>query len=270
MSQQSLIVLGAGYTASFLLPLACERYAQVFATSRNPDAHLSHLQPDQRVRFDLTQPDTWSLLPRKSDLLWCFPAMPLDLVQKFAEAASLSTRRVVVLGSTSAYDVGSSTAYPPPWCDETAPIDLSKPRVQGEEYLRSHYGARILRVVGIYGPHRNPIDWIRTGRVRPSRKYVNLIHVEDLARVCLAACMRAKAGEIYNVADGTPRTWNEICDSAGIARPLESSQPEDSTLVGKRITNQRMMELLASDQTCLHYPDILDAVLKIQQRPAPR
>ena len=77
--------------------------------------------------------------------------------------------------------------YPPPWIDESAPIDLTKPRVQGEEYLRNEHGAIVLRVAGIYGPGRNPLDWIRQGRVGPSRKYVNLIHVEDLAAICLAA-----------------------------------------------------------------------------------
>ena len=269
MRQHSLIILGAGYTASFLLPLAHQRYTQVFATSRNPDIRLGHLTPDQRIGFDLTQPDTWSHLPRESDLLWCFPATPLELVQKFSEAASLSTRRLVVLSSTSAYDATDSADYPPPWIDETAAIDLAKPRVQGEEYLRLDCEAIILRIAGIYGPNRNPIDWVKTGRVRPSRKYVNLIHVEDLARVCLAALMKAKPGEIYNVADGTPRTWNDICDSAGISRSLEPSQSDDSTLVGKRIANQRMVDLLASDQTRLQYPDILTQVLGRQRRQAP-
>lgn len=270
MRQQSLIILGAGYTASFLLPLAHQRYAQVFATSRNPDRHLAYLPPEQRLRFDLTEPDTWRNIPNETDLVWCFPAVPLELVQKFSDTVSLSTRRLVVLGSTSAYDVGSSTDYPPPWCDETSPIDLSKPRVQGEEYLQLHCRAIVLRVAGIYGPNRNPIDWIKTGRIRPSRKYVNLIHVEDLARVCLAALWHAKPGEVYNIADGTPRTWNDICDTAGISRPPESTQPNDSTLVGKRIANQRMLDLLASDQTRLSYPDILENVIRTQQRQEPR
>ncbi len=121
-------------------------------------------------------------------------------------------------------------------------------------------------MAGIYGPNRSPIDWIDAGRVSPSRKYVNLIHVEDLARVCLAALHHAKRGEVYNVSDGLPRTWNDICDGAGISRPLKSPQPDDSTLVGKRIANHRMLDLLTSDHTRLHYPDILEHVLRERQR----
>ena len=92
----------------------------------------------------------------------------------------------MVLGSTSAYDVADSAEYPPPWIDESAPIDCSKARVQGEEFLRETRGAIVLRVAGIYGPGRSPYDWLKTGRVAVSRKYVNLIHVEDLAEACLA------------------------------------------------------------------------------------
>ena len=92
-----------------------------------------------------------------------------------------------MLGSTSAYDTGGSQEYPPPWIDETAPIDYTKPRVQGEEFLRTECGAIVLRVAGIYGPGRHPYDWITSGRVGLSDKYVNLIHVEDLAAICKAA-----------------------------------------------------------------------------------
>jgi nucleoside-diphosphate-sugar epimerase len=46
--------------------------------------------------------------------------------------------------------------------------------------------------------------------VNRSRKYVNLIHVEDLASSCLAAFLQADPSGIYNGSDGKPRTWMEI------------------------------------------------------------
>ena len=72
----------------------------------------------------------------------------------------------------------------------------------------------MLRVTGIYGPGRNPLDWIRQGRIGPSRKYVNLIHVEDLAAICLAVLDRGYPSEAYNVSDGQAHTWKEICVTA--------------------------------------------------------
>ena len=250
MAHTSLVILGSGYTARHLLPLASRRYNRVFATSRQPEKNLSDLPAEQRIRFDLEQPDTWKNIPEQADLLWCFPATPLDFVQKFSATFDHSTHRIVVLGSTSAYDVGHSSKYPPPWINETASINLTKPRVLGEEFLRQQCSAIVLRVAGIYGPHRNPLDWITTGRVGPSRKFVNLIHVNDLATICLVALQHGTRGEAYNVSDGTPRAWKDICAMAqqrwGITPPASITRNEP----GKRILNTKLTSELGL--TILH------------------
>ncbi|MFZ3012360.1 MAG: hypothetical protein WA045_01515 [Nitrospira sp.] len=263
--QRSLTILGSGYTAKFLLPLALHRYTHVFATSRDPERHLEHLSPDQRIRFDLAQPETWQAIPTTTDIVWCFPAVPIELVRQFADTASLHTRRLVVLGSTSAYDVEASAECPPSWINETAPIDLKIPRVQGEELLRTSYGAIVLRVAGIYGPGRNPVEWIRTGRVKRSRKYVNLIHVEDLASSCLAALTHADSGGVYNISDGHPRTWIDICQMAEQRWAVRSSESQEAHATGKRVLNKRMCELLKLGGIDLRYRDLFEA-LELMQR----
>jgi hypothetical protein len=263
--QQALVILGSGYTAKFLLPLARHRYTHVFASSRNPDQHLAYLSLDRRIRFDLARSETWQAVPTSADIVWCFPATPIESVRQFAEAVSLQSRRLVVLGSTSAYDHCASVAYPPPWLDETADVDLSKPRVQGEELLRSIYGATVLRVAGIYGPGRNPVDWIHTGRVAPSPKYVNLIHVEDLAAACLAALKHADSGGVYNISDGHPRTWMEICQTVEQRWNIRSPNSQLSDSTGKRVLNRRMCELLELDGTGLRYGDLFEALELIQR-----
>lgn len=266
MGHDTLIILGSGYTARFVWPLALRHYAHAFATSREPNKKLHHVAPEQRIRFDLTKPDTWRNIPGEADLLWCFPAAPPELVKQFAGAAQVSARRLVVLGSTSAYDVGNSQEYPPPWINESAPIDLTKPRVQGEEFLRSDCGAIVLRIVGIYGPGRNPIDWIKTGRVGPSRKYVNLIHVEDLAAICLAALEHGKPGDAYNVSDGAPRTWRDICDVAeqrwGIG--LRASGHEHA--VGKRIRNDKLLATLGLAHDLIRHSNLVQSLQQIQDQ----
>jgi len=214
------------------------------------------------MRFDLEQPSTWLNIPMGADLIWCFPATPLEQVQAFARTLDAPPRRIVVLGSTSAYDVPSqSTEYPPPWIDESAPVNLTKPRVQGEEFLRTNCGAIILRVAGIYGPGRNPIDWIRTGRVSPSRKYVNLIHVEDLAMICLAALEHGKPGEAYNVSDGTPRTWNELCATAQQRWGVAAAAIKEDHSSGKRISNSKLRADLGY---ALRHPDLYEALAMIE------
>jgi nucleoside-diphosphate-sugar epimerase len=234
----------------------------VHATSRNPQNNLAGIPSEQRLQFDLEQPSTWLNIPVGADLIWCFPATPLEQVQAFARTLDAPPRRIVVLSSTSAYEVSDhSTEYPPPWIDESVPIDLAKPRVQGEEFLRTNCGAIVLRVAGIYGPGRNPIDWIRTGRVSPSRKYVNLIHVEDLAAICLLALDKGKPGEAYNVSDGHPRTWNEICVIAQQRWGVAAGAVKEVPSSGKRISNAK---LRAEIGHALRHPDLYEALSSIE------
>ncbi|MEQ1793087.1 MAG: hypothetical protein ABL970_02760 [Nitrospira sp.] len=258
--RNSLVILGSGYTARFLWPLVADRSPQTFATSRSPEQHLSYVPTAQRIRFDLAQPDTWANIPQGAELIWCFPAAPLDLVQQFARTLNTSSSRLVVLGSTSAYDIGGSPEYPPAWIDETAPIDLTKPRVQGEEFLRTNCDAIILRIAGIYGPARNPVDWIRKGRVGPSRKYVNLIHVEDLASICLLALERGTAGDAYNVSDGQPCTWGDICRTAEQRWNVRSPQTAPTQDPGKRISNAKLTQKLGYS---ICHPDLYAEFAKI-------
>ena len=225
-------------------------------------SNLAGIHSELRLRFDLEQPSTWLNIPAQADLIWCFPATPLEQVRAFARTLDAPPRRTVVLGSTSAYEVSDHSAeYPPSWIDESASIDLTKSRVQSEEYLREYHGAIVLRVAGIYGPGRNPLDWIRQGRVGLSRKYVNLIHVEDLAAICLAAIEKGKPGEAYNVSDGTPYLWSEICATAQQRWGVAATAVKEDRSSGKRISNAKLRTELGYT---LKHPDLFEALASIE------
>jgi nucleoside-diphosphate-sugar epimerase len=249
-----IVILGTGYTGRWIYKLAREQSLPILASSRRPEHHLGDVAQSSRIQFDLDDPTTWSVLPLEADLIWTFPAAPLERVRAFARLSCNPSRRLVVLGSTSAYDRGGEpTTDLPPWIDEASPVNLDLPRVQGEEYLRTQHGGMILRVAGIYGPNRNPVEWIRQGRVGPTNKFVNLVHVEDLARLCLLVLRMGRAGDIYNISDGHPRRWADICAEVstqwGIVSPREAapSQP------GKRICNRKALEELGYT---LRHPDL--------------
>ena len=257
-----LVLLGSGYTGLVLHRIGTLQGRTVHATSRSPLTNLAGIPSELRLQFDLEQPSTWGNIPAGADLIWCFPATPLEQVQAFAHTLDAQARRIVVLGSTSAYEASDhSTEYPPTWIDESAPIDQTKPRVQGEEYLREHHGAIVLRVAGIYGPGRNPLDWIRQGRVSPSRKYVNLIHAEDLAAICLLALEKGKPGEAYNVSDGTPRTWNEIYATAQQRWGVATVEKKEDSSTGKRISTTKLQAALGYT---LKHPDLYEALALIE------
>jgi hypothetical protein len=257
-----LIVLGSGYTGLLLHRMGTSHGRTVHATSRRPLTNLAAIPSEQHLQFDLGQPSTWENIPAGADLIWCFPATPLEQVRAFARTLAAPPRRIVVLGSTSAYKTSDhSAAYPPSWIDESAPLDLTKSRVQGEEYLREHHGAIVLRVAGIYGPERNPLDWIRQGRVSPSRKYVNLIHAEDLAAICLLVLEEGTPGKAYNVSDGTPKTWNEIYATAQQRWGMPTAAKKEDRSTGKRISNAKLQ---ASLGYTLRHPDLYEALALIE------
>ena len=87
---------------------------------------------------------------------------------------------------------------------------------------------RILRVPGIYGPGRLPVDRIQRGVPVPQPGTTgpgNRIHVDDLARVCLAAAAYGGRFDVFNVGDGDYRDMNAyfraVADACGLPRPPE-------------------------------------------------
>nr|MBI3613110.1 hypothetical protein [Nitrospirota bacterium] len=263
--QSPVVILGAGYTGVVIHALGTTQGLTVLAGSRSPHEHLTSIPVSQRLRFDLEQPQTWSNIPEQARLIWCFPTPSEALVQCFIERLSPGISRLVVLGSTSAYEPPAphKTRAAAPLIDEASPLNLALPRVRGEEWLRAHTGAIVLRSAGIYGPGRHVLDWIRQGRVTASPRVVNLVHVEDLAGICLAALERGSAGSVYNVSDGQPRQWAEICRIAQQRWGVESSgeNRKQEAGPGKRIS---IAKLRADLDYTFRHPDLYEALDAIE------
>jgi nucleoside-diphosphate-sugar epimerase len=263
MAHPNIVILGAGYTGKVLYRHALAAGLWPLATSRKPLSHLSDLPPAHRLQIDLALPHTWETIPEADFLVWCAPANDPHAALAFANAVRGRIGRLLVLGSTSAYALSPLDAQmggEDPWIDESWPLDLTNPRVQAEEQLRTEHRAIVFRVAGIYGPGRNPLNWIRDGRVRPSPRHVNLIHVEDLAALCLLAREQGIPGEAYNISDGTPRTWAAICQEAERRWKIAPSPLPPSTKAGKRLS-------IAKLQQTFHYqsrfPDFFEALSQI-------
>jgi len=182
-------------------------------------------------------------------------------------------RRIVYISTTGVY--GDCAGG---WVDECSPVDAAtsraRRRLDAEQALRD-WGERgreyvILRVPGIYGPGRLPIERIRQGLplVRPEEApYTNRIHVDDLASACIAAMERGRTGEVYNVADGHPSTMADyfcrIADLAGLSRPplVDLAEAERVLSPGmlsyqresRRVSNRKLLEELGVE---LLYPTL--------------
>jgi nucleoside-diphosphate-sugar epimerase len=225
-------------------------------TSRTPDIHLLEIIPEHRILFDLARPETWSSIPIPAHLIWCFPAAPLNLVQAFFAARPPESGKIIVMGSTSAY----GTHYGP--VSEQTPLAGHLPRVQGEEYLRTQLGAVIIRLAGLYGPGRHVLDWMRRGKVRNTAKWVNLLHVEDAAGICLRALERAQNGATYLASDGTPRTWAEIFSIASSKWNIPIPQATPPQEIGKQVS---IHKLLTDLNYIIRFPDLYQALDDIER-----
>ena len=137
----------------------------------------------------------------------------------------------------------------------------------------------ILRVGGIYGPGRLPIERIKQGQPvvrRAEAPYTNRIHADDLAQVCMAAAERGADRRIYNVCDGEHSTMSDyfiaVADCLGLPHPPEISLAEAQKVLNpgmlsyvnesRRMDNRRMREELG---VTLLYPTLHEGLLASTQ-----
>ncbi len=194
------------------------------------------------------------------------------LVSAFARTGH--PKRLVYMSTTGVYGDCEGA-----WVDETRPpcpsVDRARRRWDAEQTLRGwsiRSGSElvILRVAGIYGSGRLPLERIRRALPLVREKespFSNRIHAKDLVRVCIAAMDRGPGGAVYNVCDGSPSTMTDyffqIADGAGLRRPpvisLEEAESQLSPgmmsymLESRRLSNRRLLEELGIE---LRFPNL--------------
>jgi len=139
-----------------------------------------------------------------------------------------SVERFVYISSTGVY--GNIAGDLVDECTPCHPIlEVGKACLAAEQLLRSHtLGTRcvILRLAGIYGPGRIPRgkDLLAGLPIdAPAAGYLNLIHVDDAARIILLAEQSALLPSLYVVSDGQPVQRSEYyCE---LARLLGAPAP---------------------------------------------
>ena len=163
--------------------------------------------------------------------------------------------------------------------DERSPLapatDRARRRVAAEAAVTTWchgLGTRcvILRVPGIYGPHRLPLE--RLQRAEPALREDeagpgNRIHVDDLVAAIVAAVDRPAASGVYNVTDGdhssTTAYLLQTATAAGLPPPPLVSRNDAADripagmlsflLESRRVDNRRLLEHLGLR---LRYPTL--------------
>ena len=77
----------------------------------------------------------------------------------------------------------------------------------------------------------------------------------------MAAIEKGKPGEAYNVSDGAPHTWDEICVTAQQRWGVTATAPKEDRFTGKRISNAKLQAELGY---VLKHPDLYEALAMIE------
>ncbi len=277
-----MLIIGCGDVGRRVARVFLSTGREVTGVVRSKTRALSlHAQGIQARVADLDQ-DPLPYLSARGDGLFHFSPPPergvqdprmIRLLRSLDETDELPTR-MVYISTTGVYgDCGGDRV------DETRPphpgADRARRRLHAEQSLRDWcegHGVEcvILRVAGIYGPDRLPLQRIRQGLplVRTEdAPYTNRIHEDDLAQVCAAAMQKPVAGETFNVSDGKPGNMAEYFDA--IARHADLPLPPKIPLreaaerlspgmlsymrESRRLDNRKMLRLLDIE---LRYPTL--------------
>ena len=288
MRVQAVLIVGCGDVGERVGTAWRRRGATVRGLVRTPEraAALRALNIAPCIA-DLDDPQSLRALGTGDALVYYLAPPPAaglrdTRMQAFLEAlpADAPPRRVVYISTTGVYGDRAGE-----WVDEDTPAspgaDRARRRLDAETALlewgrRAGVPVVVLRVAGIYGPGRLPVDRLRRGepvlRERESG-FTNRVHIHDLVRVCVAAGERGDAG-IYNVSDGSPGTmtgyFNAVADALGMPRPPAIPLAEAAGRLSegmlsylresRRIDNRRMREVLGVSPD---YPDLASGLAAI-------
>jgi len=246
--RKPVLVLGCGYVGR-ALAAALSGKIKIVLTSRSGQrgAQGDALAPEL---FDLGRRDTWDVVESFEQIVWTFPAATLHTdirtALDFFETKNLAKKKVMVLGSTSSF----AHKVPGELVDESFLLELTQPRVVAEEQLRQR-SAFILCLAGIYGPGRDPADWLKRGLVKNGESYINLIHVNDIVKIVerWQAAPDSFAGKRIAASDGRHRRWKEVfalMREAGLlgadVNPFDLSLTESAA--SKRVNNTLLQQQL--------------------------
>lgn len=158
--------------------------------------------------------------PAADAIYWCAPP-PTQGVDDPRLAAALRQLSVPAQGFLYVSTSGVYGDCQGRWIDEAEPLKPQSARGQrrlaAELHLRA-WAARTggktvtLRVPGIYGPGRLPLQRLQKGLPivkAEDSPWTNRIHADDLADAALLALAKGTASAAYNVSDGAPTTMTD-------------------------------------------------------------
>ncbi|MEQ8651309.1 MAG: SDR family oxidoreductase [Kiloniellales bacterium] len=233
-----LFVLGLGYSAEAVARRALQAGWQVFGTTRDAEkaarlekAGVSVIRLDQ----DAAETRVADALSTATHLL--ASAAPKDegdpLLTAYDSCIREDAKDLVWIGYLSSLSVYGDRKGA--WVEETSQAEptsaVGRRRLDAEEAWTAlgeelELPVAVFRLAGIYGPGRNLLRDLKSGKARrviKAGQVFNRIHVEDIGGAVMAAMERPEKAGIFNLADREPAAQSEVVLEAarllGVAPP---------------------------------------------------
>ncbi|KAK0485015.1 hypothetical protein IW261DRAFT_872621 [Armillaria novae-zelandiae] len=231
-STVDILILGAGWTATFLIPLCVETNVNWAATTRSGST-----DPYATIPFNFDQDDEseekldeqCKKLPDAKTVLVTFPLTTKGAVGRLVQGYRKARKDGrggqelwVQLGTTSIWDNPPNAPKPTStsWYDRHSTFTKT-PRVVLEEELLAlpETKSSVLCLSGLWGGTRDPKNYV--GRVAPTKEAlkakggIHLIHGQDVARAILAVHLNPSktVGQRWLLTDGRVYDWWDIASA---------------------------------------------------------
>ncbi|KAK2627047.1 hypothetical protein QTJ16_004222 [Diplocarpon rosae] len=241
-SKVDLLILGAGWTSTFLIPLLKANkisYGATTTTGRDGSYKFKFV-PDTDPQEDAAQ---YRALPSAQTVLITFPlkgaAETTALYDSYVHShghASGSTEpefNFIQLGSTGLWTIPGQD----PWVTRHSRYDTSNARGQAEDELLRRGGC-VLDLAGLWGGQRNAIHWIdrvaSTKEMLSDKGSLHMVHGVDVARGVIAVHQQFEKakGERFMLTDLQVYDWWSLI--LGFAGELDV-QSGNAERAGKQI-----------------------------------
>lgn len=276
-----VLIAGCGYVGQRLVERLRDRFEIAALVRTSEKAAALERRGIKTVVIDLDRVRSGASIPERLDqeaIVYLTPPPNVgesDLrLDRFLHLAIVPPKAFVYMSTTGVYgDMDGG------FVDESTPVqprtERARRRISAEEMTRVWCTERrvrrvVLRVPGIYGPGRLPLDRLRQREpvVRPEDAGIsNRIHVDDLVTACEQAIVNKEARGVYNVTDGNSISstvfFDAVAKVAGLPCPprvsMEEAQltfsPERLSFINesRRVGNERMLRHLG---VALKYADI--------------
>jgi len=242
MQELDLLILGAGWTSTFLIPLCRTRNLSFAATTRsghdvagsstmkwtfNPDEHSTSTEKNNQ----------FSNLPLAKHVLITFPltghGQSRTIIEgyKGAHGKKGEGARFVQLGSTGIWQIKQKTL----WVSRRSPYDTHNSRAIAEDELLS-LGGCVLNLAGLWGGERDPKKWVdrvaKTKEDVQGKKSLHMVHGLDVARAIVAVTenWNKSFGQRWMVTDGFVYDWWALMAGWADAKNEDSDQADREPL----------------------------------------